>query len=125
MYIDKYNLLKDSFYTSTTSKSIVVDEMLEDSFIKSAREIEFINFDDCLVSLSNGNIVYKLLNSSINLEITISVSCDYVENDSVKFCYDIGTSQSSLINEMSLKTLVSMTNDLIDNMLNEKDNNKS
>ena len=58
MYIDKYNLLKDSFYTSTTSKSIVVDEMLEDSFIKSAREIKLINFDDCLVSLSNGNIVY-------------------------------------------------------------------
>ena len=125
MYIDKYNLLKDSFYTSTTSKSIVVDEMLEDSFIKSAREIKLINFDDCLVSLSNGNIVYKLLNSSINLEITISVSCDYVENDSVKFCYDIRTSQSSLVNEMNLKMLVYMSNKLIDSKLDEKDNIKS
>lgn len=125
MDIDKYNLLKDAFYTSASTKNIIVDERLEETFIKSAKEIERINFDDCYISLSRDNIIYKLLNLSINLEITISVSVDFLESDLVKFCYDVGTSNSSLINEMNLKMLVSISNKLIDNKLYEKGNIKS
>ena len=125
MAIDKYNLLKATFYTSASTKNIIVDERLEETFIKSAKDIEHINFDDCYISLSIDNIIYKLLNLSINLEITISVSMDFLESGLVKFCYDVGTSNSSLINEMNLKMLVSMSNKLVDNKLNEKDNIKS
>ena len=125
MTVDKYNLLKDAFYTSSSTKNIIVDERLEETFIKSAKEIEYINFDDCYISLSRDNIIYKLLNLSINLEITISVSVDFLESDLVKFCYDVGTSNSSLINEMNLKMLVYMSNKLIDSKLDEKDNIKS
>ena len=125
MTVDKYNLLKDAFYTSSSTKNIIVDERLEETFIKSAKEIEYINFDDCYISLSRDNIIYKLLNLSINLEITISVSVDFLESNLVKFCYDVRTSNSSLINEMNLKMLVSISNKLIDNKLYEKDNIKS
>ena len=125
MAIDKYNLLKAAFYSSASTKNIIVDERLEETFIKSAKDIEHINFDDCYISLSIDNIIYKLLNLSINLEITISVSMDFLESGLVKFCYDVGTSNSSLINEMNLKMLVSMSNKLVDNKLNEKDNIKS
>lgn len=125
MTVDKYNLLKDAFYSSASTKNIIVDERLEETFIKSAKEIERIIFDDCYISLSRDNIIYKLLNLSINLEITISVSVDFLESDLVKFCYDVGTSNSSLINEMNLKMLVSISNKLIDNKLYEKDNIKS
>lgn len=125
MAIDKYNLLKASFYSSASTKNIIIDERLEETFIKSAKEIEYINFDDCYISLSRDNIIYKLLNLSINLEITISVSVDFLESGLVKFCYDVGTSNSSLINEMNLKMLVSISNKLIDNKLDEKDNIKS
>ena len=117
MDIDKYNLLKDAFYTSASTKNIIIDERLEETFIKSAKEIEHIGFDDCYISLSIDNIIYKLLNLSINFEITISVSVDFLESGLVNFCYDIGTSNSSLINEMNLKMLVSMSNNLIDNKL--------
>lgn len=125
MTVNKYNLLKDSFYSSASTKNIIIDERLEETFIKSAKEIEHIDFDDCYISLSRDNIIYKLLNLSINLEITISVSVDFLESDLVKFCYDVGTSNSSLINEMNLKMLVSISNKLIDNKLYEKDNIKS
>ena len=125
MAIDKYNLLKASFYSSASTRNIIIDERLEETFIKSAKEIEHINFDDCYISLSRDNIIYKLLNLSINLEITISVFVAFLERDLVKFCYDIGTSNSSLINEMNLTMLVSMSNNLIDNKLYEKDNIKS
>ena len=125
MTVDKYNLLKDAFYTSSSTKNIIVDERLEETFIKSSKEIEHINFDDCYISLSIDNIIYKLLNLSINLEITISVSMDFLESGLVKFCYDVRTSNSSLINEMNLKMLVSISNKLIDNKLYEKDNIKS
>ena len=125
MTIDKYNLLKDAFYSSASRKNIIIDERLKEAFIKSSKEIELINFDDCYISLSRDNIIYKLLNLSINFEITISVSVDFLESDLVKFCYDIGTSNSSLVNEMNLKMLVSMSNKLIDNKLYEKDNFKS
>ena len=125
MSIDKYNLLKAAFYTSASTKNIIVDERLEETFIKSAKEIEHINFDDCYISLSIDNIIYKLLNLSINLEITISVSVDFLESGLVKFCYDVGTSNSSLVNEMNLKMLVYMSNKLIDNKLDEKDNIKT
>ena len=124
MAIDKYNLLKDAFYSSASTRNIIIDERLEETFIKSAKEIEYINFDDCYISLSRDNIIYKLLNLSINLEITISVFVDFLESDLVKFCYDIGTSNSSLIYEMNITKLVSMSNNLIDK-LNEKDNIKS
>ena len=117
MTVDKYNLLKTAFYSSASTKNIIIDERLEETFIKSAKEIEYINFDDCYISLSRDNIIYKLLNLSINLEITISVSVDFLESDLVKFCYDVGTSNSSLINEMNLKMLFSMSNNLIDNKL--------
>ena len=123
MAIDKYNLLKATFYTSASTKNIIVDERLEETFIKSSKEIEHINFDDCYISLSRDNIIYKLLNLSINLEITISLSVDFLESGLVKFCYDVGTSNSSLINEMNLTMLVSMSNNLIDN--NEKNIFKS
>ena len=125
MAIDKYNLLKATFYTSASTKNIIVDERLEETFIKSAKDIEHINFDDCYISLSIDNIIYKLLNLSINLEITISMSVDFLESGLVKFCYDVGTSNSSLINEMNLTMLVYMSNKLIDNKLDEKDNFKS
>ena len=125
MTIDKYNLLKTAFYTSASTKNIIVDERLEETFIKSSKEIEHINFDDCYISLSIDNIIYKLLNLSINLEITISVSVDFFESGLVKFCYDVGTSNSSLVNEMNLKMLVYMSNKLIDNKLDEKDNIKT
>ena len=125
MTVDKYNLLKAAFYSSASTKNIIVDERLEETFIKSAKDIEHINFDDCYISLSIDNIIYKLLNLSINFEITISVSVDFLESDLVKFCYDIGTSNSSLVNEMNLTMLVSMSNNLIDNKLYEKDNIKS
>lgn len=125
MTIDKYNLLKAAFYSSASTKNIIVDERLEETFIKSAKEIEYINFDDCYISLSIDNIIYKLLNLSINLEITISVSVDFLESNLVKFCYDVGTSNSSLVNEMNLKMLVYMSNKLIDSKLDEKDNIKS
>lgn len=125
MTVDKYNLLKTAFYSSASTKNIIIDERLEETFIKSAKEIEYINFDDCYISLSRDNIIYKLLNLSINLEITISVSVDFLESGLVKFCYDVGTSNSSLINEMNLKMLVSISNKLIDNKLDEKDNIKS
>ena len=98
---------------------------MEETFIKSAKDIEHINFDDCYISLSIDNIIYKLLNLSINLEITISVSVDFLESGLVKFCYDVGTSNSSLVNEMNLTMLVSISNNLIDNKLYEKDNIKS
>ena len=124
MAIDKYNLLKAAFYSSASTRNVIIDERLEETFIKSAKEIEHINFDDCYISLSRDNIIYKLLNLSINLEITISVFVAFLERDLVKFCYDIGTSNSSLINEMNLTMLVSMSNNLIDK-LNEKDNIKS
>ena len=117
MTIDKYNLLKAAFYSSASTKNIIVDERLKEIFIKSAKEIERINFDDCYISLSIDNIIYKLLNLSVNLEITISVSVNFLESGLVKFCYDVGTSNSSLINEMNLKMLVSMSNNLIDNKL--------
>ena len=120
MAIDKYNLLKASFYSSASTRNIIIDERLEETFIKSAKEIEHINFDDCYISLSRDNIIYKLLNLSINLEITISVSVDFLESGLVKFCYDVGTSNSSLVNEMNLKMLVYMSNKLIDNKLDEK-----
>ena len=122
MAIDKYNLLKAAFYSSASTKNIIVDERLEETFIKSAKEIVHINFDDCYISLSIDNIIYKLLNLSINLEITISVSVDFLESGLVKFCYDVGTSNSSLIYEMNLTMLVYMSNNLIDNKLYEKDN---
>ena len=125
MTVDKYNLLKAAFYSSASTKNIIVDERLEETFIKSAKDIEHINFDDCYISLSIDNIIYKLLNLSINLEITISISVDFFESGLVKFCYDVGTSNSSLVNEMNLKMLVYMSNKLIDNKLNEKDNIKS
>ena len=125
MTIDKYNLLKTAFYTSASTKNIIVDERLEETFIKSSKEIERINFDDCYISLSIDNIIYKLLNLSVNLEITISVSVDFLESGLVKFCYDVGTSNSSLVNEMNLKMLVYMSNKLIDNKLDEKDNIKT
>ena len=125
MTVDKYNLLKAAFYSSASTKNIIVDERLEETFIKSAKEIEHINFADCYISLSIDNIIYKLLNLSINLEITISVSVDFLESGLVKFCYDVGTSNSSLINEMNLTMLVYMSNKLIDNKLDEKDNFKS
>ena len=98
---------------------------MEETFIKSSKEIEHINFDDCYISLSIDNIIYKLLNLSINLETTISVSVDFLESGLVKFCYDVGTSNSSLVNEMNLKMLVYMSNKLVDNKLNEKNNFKS
>ena len=125
MTVDKYNLLKDAFYTSSSTKNIIVDERLEETFIKSSKEIEYINFDDCYISLTIDNIIYKLLNLSIKLEIAISVSVDFLESGLVKFCYDVGTSNSSLVNEMNLTMLVSMSNNLIDNKLYEKDNIKS
>ena len=125
MTIDKYNLLKTAFYTSASTKNIIVDERLEETFIKSSKEIEHINFDDCYISLSRDNIIYKLLNLSINLEITISLSVDFLESGLVKFCYDVGTSNSSLVNEMNLTMLVSISNNLIDNKLYEKDNIKT
>ena len=125
MTVDKYNLLKAAFYSSASTKNIIVDERLEETFIKSAKDIEHINFDDCYISLSIDNIIYKLLNLSINLEITISISVDFLESGLVKFCYDVGTSNSSLINEMNLTMLVYMSNKLIDNKLDEKDNFKS
>ena len=125
MAIDKYNLLKASFYSSASTKNIIIDERLEETFIKSAKEIEHIDFDDCYISLSKDNIIYKLLNLSINLEITISVSVDFLESGLIKFCYDVSTSNSSLINEMNLTMLVYMSNNLIDNKLYEKDNIKS
>ena len=124
MTSDKYNLLKDAFYSSASRKKIIIDERLKETFIKSSKEIERINFDDCYISLSIDNIIYKLLNLSVNLEITISVSVDFLESGLVKFCYDVGTSNSSLIYEMNLTMLVSMSNNLIDK-LNEKDNIKS
>ena len=125
MAIDKYNLLKAAFYSSASTRNVIIDERLEETFIKSAKEIEYINFDDCYISLSRDNIIYKLLNLSINLEITISLSVDFLESGLVKFCYDVGTSNSSLINEMNLKMLVYMSNKLIDSKLDEKDNIKS
>lgn len=125
MAINKHNLLKAAFYSSASTKNIIVDERLEEIFIKSAKEIEHIDFDDCYISLSSEKIIYKLLNLSVNLEITISVSVDFLESGLVKFCYDVGTSNSSLINEMNLTMLVYMSNNLIDNKLNEKDNIKS
>ena len=125
MTSDKYNLLKDAFYSSASRKKIIIDERLKETFIKSAKEIEHINFDGCYISLSKEKIIYKLLKLSINFEITISVSVDFLESGLVKFCYDVGTSNSSLINEMNLKMLVSMSNKLIDNKLHEKDNFKS
>ena len=125
MTIDKYNLLKAAFYSSASTRNVIIDERLEETFIKSTKEIEHINFDDCYISLSIDNIIYKLLNLSINLEITISVSLDFLESGLVKFCYDIGTSNSSLVNEMNLKMLVSMSNKLIYNKLDEKNNFKS
>ena len=125
MSIDKYNLLKAAFYSSASTKNIIINERLEETFIKSAKEIEHIDFDDCYISLSIDNIIYKLLNLSINLEITISVSLDFLESGLVKFCYDVGTSNSSLINEMNLTMLVSISNNLIDNKLYEKVNIKS
>ena len=106
-------------------KHRIIDERLEETFIKSAKEIEHIDFDDCYISLSKDNIIYKLLNLSINLEITISVSVDFLESGLIKFCYDVSTSNSSLINEMNLTMLVYMSNNLIDNKLYEKDNIKS
>ena len=124
MDIEKYNLLKGAFYASASRKNIIIDERLKEAFIKSSKEIELINFDDCYISLSRDNIIYKLLKLSINLEITISVSVDFLESGLVKFCYDVGTSNSSLIYEMNLTMLVSMSNNLIDK-LNEKDNIKS
>ena len=125
MTVNKYNLLKASFYSSASTRNIIIDERLEETFIKSSKEIEHINFDDCYISLSIDNIIYKLLNLSINLEITISVSVDFLESGLVKFCYDVGTSNSSLVNEMNLKMLVYMSNKLIDNKLDEKDNIKT
>lgn len=125
MASDKYNLLKAAFYSSASTKNIIVDERLEETFIKSAKEIEHIDFDDCYISLSIDNIIYKLLNLSINLEITISISVDFLESGLVKFCYDVGTSDSSLINETNLTMLVSMSNKLIENKLDEKNNFKS
>lgn len=125
MTVNKYNLLKASFYSSTSTRNIIIDERLEETFIKSAKEIEHIDFDDCYISLSIDNIIYKLLNLSINFEITISVSVDFLESGLVKFCYDVETSNSNLINEMNLTMLVSMSNNLIDNKLYEKDNIKS
>ena len=125
MAIDKYNLLKAAFYSSASTRNVIIDERLEETFIKSSKEIEYINFDDCYISLSRDNIIYKLLNLSINLEITISLSVDFLESGLVKFCYDVGTSNSSLINEMNLKMLVYMSNKLIDSKLDEKDNIKS
>ena len=125
MTIDKYNLLKAAFYSSASTRNVIIDERLEETFIKSSKEIERINFDDCYISLSRDNIIYKLLNLSINLEITISVSVDFLESDLVKFCYDVGTSNSSLVNEMNLKMLVYKRNKLVDNKLNEKNNFKS
>ena len=125
MAIDKYNLLKAAFYSSASTRNVIIDERLEETFIKSSKEIERINFDDCYISLSIDNIIYKLLNLSVNLEITISVSVDFLESGLVKFCYDVGTSNSSLINEMNLKMLVYMSNKLIDSKLDEKDNIKS
>ena len=125
MTVNKYNLLKAAFYSSASTRNVIIDERLEETFIKSAKEIERINFDDCYISLSRDNIIYKLLNLSINLEITISVSVDFLESGLVKFCYDVGTSNSSLINEMNLTMLVSISNKLIDNKLYEKDNIKS
>ena len=89
MTIDKYNLLKTAFYTSASTKNIIVDERLEETFIKSAKEIEHINFDGCYISLSREKIIYKLLKLSINLEITISVSVDFLESGLVKFCFKI------------------------------------
>ena len=124
MDIEKYNFLKGAFYASASRKNIIIDERLEETFIKSAKEIEYINFDDCYISLSSEKIIYKLLNLSVNLEITISISVDFLESDLVKFCYDVRTSNSSLINEMNLKMLVSISNKLIDNKLYEKDNIK-
>ena len=123
MAINKYNLFKAAFYSSASTKNIIVDERLKETFIKSAKEIEDINFDGCYISLSREKIIYKLLKLSINLEITISVSVDFLESGLVKFCYDVGTSNSSLINEMNLTMLVSMSNKLIDN--NEKNIFKS
>lgn len=120
MTSDKYNLLKDAFHTSASRKNVINDERLEEAFIKSSKEIEHINFDGCYISLSSEKIIYKLLKLSINFEITISVSVDFLESGLVKFCYDVGTSNSSLINEMNLKMLVSMSNKLIDNKLDEK-----
>ena len=125
MDINKYNLLKAAFYSSASTRNVIIDERLEETFIKSSKEIEHINFDDCYISLSKDNIIYKLLNLSINLEITISVSVDFLESGLVKFCYDVGTSNSSLVNEMNLKMLVYMSNKLIDNKLDEKDNIKT
>lgn len=124
MSINKYNLLKAAFYSSASTRNVIIDERLEEIFIKSAKEIEHIDFDDCYISLSSEKIIYKLLNLSVNLEITISVSVDFIESGLVKFCYDIETSNSSLINKMNLTMLVSMSNNLIDE-LNEKDNIKS
>lgn len=124
MTVNKYNLLEASFYSSASTRNIIIDERLEETFIKSAKEIEHIDFDDCYISLSIDNIIYKLLNLSINFEITISVSVDFLESGLVKFCYDVETSNSSLVNEMNLTMLVSMSNKLIDK-LNEKDNIKS
>lgn len=121
---NKYNLLKASFYSSASTRNIIIDERLEETFIKSAKEIVHINFDDCYISLSSEKTIYKLLNLSVNLEITISVSLDFLESGLVKFCYDVGTSNSSLVNEMNLTMLVSISNNLIDE-LNEKDNIKS
>lgn len=120
MAIDKYNLLKATFYSSASTRNVIIDERLEETFIKSSKEIERINFDDCYISLSIDNIIYKLLNLSVNFEITISVSVDFLESGLVKFCYDVGTSNSSLINEMNLTMLVYMSNNLIDNKLYEK-----
>ena len=125
MAIDKYNLLKAAFYSSASTRNVIIDERLEETFIKSSKEIERINFDDCYISLSRDNIIYKLLNLSINLEITISLSVDFLESGLVKFCYDVGTSNSSLVNEMNLKMLVSISNKLIDSKLDEKDNIKT
>ena len=125
MAIDKYNLLKAAFYSSASTKNIIVDERLEETFIKSAKEIEHIDFDGYYISLSREKIIYKLLKLSINFEITISVSVDFLESGLVKFCYDVGTSNSSLVNDINLTMLVSISNNLIDNKLYEKDNIKS
>ena len=86
MAIDKYNLLKAAFYTSASTRNIIVDERLKETFIKSSKEIERINFDDCYISLSIDNIIYKLLNLAVNLEITVSVSVDFFESGLVEFC---------------------------------------
>ena len=63
MAIDKYNLLKAAFYSSASTRNIIIDERLEETFIKSAKDIGHIDFDDYYISLSIDNIIYCAKNN--------------------------------------------------------------